>query len=158
MAEEEKAKEVGQEFAKFLNDKATVKDGQANLTLSDLKSFYKAKGITESSLDQFSGVQKEIETGLYRYSQDKVIEKVKELKKAGKDEEAKNAKFETRMNIPNGVQSFTATASRVSQNPQDRTKSVTKYGVYREVIKVTRAIDKDVLVTYQDRLMKELSD
>lgn len=157
MADEVK-KEVGQDFEEYLKTKAVVKEkeGEANLTLNDLKGFYKSKGVTESILDQFSGVQKEIETGLYRYGQEKVLEKVKALKKDGKIKEAAEASFKIRMNIPNGVQSFTATASRESANPQDRSKVVTKYGVYREVIKVTRAIDKDVVADYQDRLMKEL--
>lgn len=116
MADEVK-KEVGQDFEEYLKTKAVVKDNEANLTLNDLKGFYKSKGVTESILDQFSGVQKEIETGLYRYGQEKVLEKVKALKKDGKTKEAAEASFKVRMNIPNGVQSFTATASRESANP-----------------------------------------
>ena len=83
MAEEVK-KEIGQDFADYLKSKAKVEGNAATLTLSDLKGFYKSKGVTESMVDQWSGLQKEVETGLYRFANDKVLEQVKDLKKKGK--------------------------------------------------------------------------
>ena len=155
MAEEVK-KEIGQDFADYLKSKAKVEGNAATLTLSDLKGFYKSKGVTESMVDQWSGLQKEVETGLYRFANDKVLEQVKDLKKKGKTEEAKKVQFEVKLNISNGIQKFTVRALTINQNPQDRTKDVKKYGQFSEKIKTSRAIDKDVMEDYAARIEKEL--
>ena len=107
-------------------------------------------------VDQWSGLQKEVETGLYRFANDKVLEQVKDLKKKGKTEEAKKVQFEVKLNISNGIQKFTAKALTINQNPQDRTKDVKKYGQFSEKIKTSRAIDKDVMEDYAARIEKEL--
>lgn len=157
MADNKEAKTVGSDFAEYLNKVAKVTDDTANVSLSDLKGFYKSKGITEAQIAQWSEVQKEISTGVYKYTADKVLDKVEELKKAGKKDEAENYRFNTKMNIPGGIQKFTVKAVTSSASPQDRSKTVTHYGTFRDVIKLSRSIDKTVTADYEDRIMKALT-
>lgn len=148
--------EIGNNFMTFLKEHGAVdENGVTSLTMKDYKTFLADRGLTKEIQAKVAEVETEITTGAYAYVAEKLTEKVKELKKAGKEEEAKKAESSLRLTTPTGSRRVRMVASQTYPIPGTSDKC-TKTAVVTDTIKQSRSIDKEVVSKMEEDMKKLL--
>ena len=148
--------EVGKSFAEFLEQNGTVdENGVTSLTLKDYRTFLGDHGVTKDIQSKMTEVETEVTTGLCLYNAKKLTEKVEELKKDGKLDEAKKAEVSTRLTTNTGTRRVRTVASQTYPIPGS-TDKCTKTMVVTDTIKMTRSVDKEIVKGLEDEMKKLL--
>ena len=154
MSEEKK---IGAKFKEFLAKEAKTENGVTSITLGQLKEFGKAEGVTEGVLKQVTEFENEYANGALQYATDKLAEAITEAKKDGESEDTiKNLTHTVKIALPTGKREIRVTACKEFSNPANRDEKVERFAHILDVTKITRAIDKEVQKSEEERIKKLL--
>lgn len=155
MSDTKNQAELGLSAVDFINKVAKVNDkGLWTVPQKDYTKFMEEnRGISETVLKEVANANQEWVMGAYRFAGDKLLEKIEDAKKSGRD--AKSESVEISTNIPFGQIKFGVEASRV-YGVMNSDKTTTKTMVGRLVFQQKRMISKAVCEDYEDRVKKAL--
>lgn len=151
----EEIKEIAESFKAFLGEKAKVEDDKATLTLGNYREFLGKQGITKDMVDKIVNVEAGVGQGIVAFNTDKVFEKATNLMKEGKEEEAANTTFETKITIPQGVREVTTRACRKGRNPNSG-ETVYSFMRHKDIISTNDKFDKEEMSKTEESMRKLL--
>jgi len=145
---------------RLFEEKASIKrseSGQAtSVTLSAgaRKEYFKANGIEDKVLKQLAEVEGKLNTGLYLYAGDVLLEDIENAKKASLD--PKDCKVSVTVHTPCGPDKHTISAQKEFRNIHDPEKNIVRYGHLSSRIQRKRTFDNEACQETQDQIAAAL--